>query len=338
MNSIAFYIGSVCVTRHGILMGLGVLTAVISAVMLRRMQNRPMLPVLWAGAIASVLVPLMSRIVYWYCLYEQFDSFWKALVMFDSGGYSMVGAVCGLLLSGFLAVKAVKNSVPGQTLSELYDCILPSGVLGTAVGRLAGLYDTADKGRFIIEKPAFQRLPFSVPVADVYTGEVSYRLAVFMFESAAAFAVYAVSMVIFRKIYGANGAAGAEKSVYRVSSAGVAALAFFIAAQCVFDSMKYDALFLRSNGFVCLMQIFGAAVLVALAVYSGYLARKEGAHGITRGKAALMITGGLLLLGNAGYMEYYVQRHGNLYLSCYAVMITGLVCAAALIVMPMKKE
>ena len=79
MNIIAFYIGSFCVTWHGILMGLGVLAAILSAVILRRLQRRPLAPVLTACTCAAVLVPMLSRFVYWYCSHEHFKSFWAAM-------------------------------------------------------------------------------------------------------------------------------------------------------------------------------------------------------------------------------------------------------------------
>ena len=319
MNNIAFFIGSVCVTWHGILMALGVLAAILSAVMLRRLQRLPMLPVLASCVVGCVLIPLLSRFVYWYCSYEQYKSLWAALTTPSAGGQSMIGAITGVLLSVLIAYKLTLSTDPQMTLGELYDCILPSGVIGVAVGRLAGLFDSADKGKAIVTNEAFQKLPFSVAVSDVYTGETSYRLAVFLVEAAAALGIYTVSLIVFRKLY------CVERSHYSGSDAGLIALSLYLASQCVFDSMKYDALFLRSNGFVCLMQIFGLVILLVCGILAAVRAARRGDFKSGDKNPFILLFSSVLLLTQAGYMEYYVQRHGNLWPLCYAVMFIGLV-------------
>ena len=330
MNNIAFFIGGLCVTWHGIIMALAVLAAVLSAVMLRRLQRLPLLPVLASCAVGCVLVPLLSRFVYWYCSYEQYKSLWAALTTPSAGGQSMIGAVAGALLSVPIARKLTLATDPEMTLGELFDCILPSGVIGVAVGRLAGLFDSADKGKAIVTNEAFQKLPFSVPVSDVYTGETSYRLAVFMFEAAAALGIYIVSMLIFRKVY------CAEHSCYRGSDPALFTLSLYMASQCVFDSMKYDALFLRSNGFVCLMQIFGLMILLTCGVIAAVRAVRRGDFRQGAKNPVIIAVGSVLLLAQAGYMEYFVQRHGNLWFGCYAVMFVGLVGISAVTLMLLK--
>ena len=87
------------------------------------------------------------------------------------------------------------------------------------------------------------------------------------------------------------------------------------------DSTRYDALFLRSNGFVSLEQIVCAvvifAVLVLYSVRSLLVRRFRFWHPILW---VLALAG----LGTAGYMEYYVQRHGNEYIFAYSLMCAGL--------------
>ena len=85
--------------------------------------------------------------------------------------------------------------------------------------------------------------------------------------------------------------------------------------------MRYDSCYLRSNGFVSLVQIIGAlSCLAALIVFSLRSIRRDGM------RAGLIVCWALWLLslGLAGFMEYYVQRHADKFLLCYALMAAGL--------------
>ena len=96
---------------------------------------------------------------------------------------------------------------------------------------------------------------------------------------------------------------------------------YYGAAQAVLDSTRFDSLYFRSNGFVSVVQILCvAAVVVPLAVFA---VRYRRANGWTPG--CLTVLGScLVLLGLAGWMEYYVQRHGNQAAFAYTVMGSSL--------------
>ena len=89
------------------------------------------------------------------------------------------------------------------------------------------------------------------------------------------------------------------------------------ASQTVFDSTRYDSLYLRSNGFVSMVQIAGAVALAfAVVCFSVRLVKARGWR-FWYLLPWLTIAG---LLGGAGYMEYHVQRHGDQALFAYTIM------------------
>ena len=99
------------------------------------------------------------------------------------------------------------------------------------------------------------------------------------------------------------------------------------ASQVVLDSTRYDSLFFRSNGFVSIVQVLGAVVLVlAIVVFAVRLVK-------SRGFAWWYVPVWLVqaaAIGGAGYMEYYVQRRGNEAVFAYSVMSACLAAVVAL--------
>lgn len=93
------------------------------------------------------------------------------------------------------------------------------------------------------------------------------------------------------------------------------------------DSTRTDSYFFRANGFVSVVQVLGlCAVVLALVCFT---VRYLKARGSKLGTLALWVTG-LLFLGGAGYMEYYVQRHGSEAMFAY----TGMgICMALVLVL-----
>jgi hypothetical protein len=102
------------------------------------------------------------------------------------------------------------------------------------------------------------------------------------------------------------------------------------ASQCLLDSTRYDALYFRSNGFVSVTQVFSAVGMVLAAVV--FSVRLVKAKGFRPGHLALW-SGMAAALGLAGYMEYYVQRHGNQALLAYSIMGAALAALVALVIL-----
>ena len=89
------------------------------------------------------------------------------------------------------------------------------------------------------------------------------------------------------------------------------------ASQILLDSTRYDSLYFRSNGFVSVVQVLSAVALVFVIVwFSIQMVRKCGFK-LWFLAFWLGIAGAI---GCAGYMEYYVQRHGSEALFAYTVM------------------
>ena len=91
--------------------------------------------------------------------------------------------------------------------------------------------------------------------------------------------------------------------------------------QILLDSTRYDALFLRSNGFVSLVQIVCAVGFAAVTVL--YSVRSVKVHGFHWYHWVLWVVG-VLGLGIVGVMEWFVQRHGDEYVLAYGLMLVGL--------------
>jgi len=103
--------------------------------------------------------------------------------------------------------------------------------------------------------------------------------------------------------------------------------------------MRYDGLYTRLNGFVSLPQICCTAALVFTAVLLSVRSVKK-AGGVRPYHWIIWLVL-LLCFGGGGYMEYYVQRHGNLYVKAYSIMglcLSGIVAAVSLLLRNTRLE
>ena len=98
------------------------------------------------------------------------------------------------------------------------------------------------------------------------------------------------------------------------------AMLLVAAVEMILDSTRYDSSFFPFNGFISVGQI-GAAVCVLSALIT-WSVRSVRANGRTAFHWAVWI-GWFLALAVSGVSEYFVQRHGDWYFGCYAVMAVG---------------
>ena len=105
-------------------------------------------------------------------------------------------------------------------------------------------------------------------------------------------------------------------------------LALYAAFTVMLDSTRYDALYLRSNGFVSLTQICCVAGLLFSTVVCSV--RSVMANGLRPWHFVLWLLWAAGA-GLAGYMEYYVQRHAAEFLFAYAVMEGALLLLFAIV-------
>ena len=257
-----------------------------------------------------------ARFFHWYCQADSYEGFLAAMTDYTSGGYALMGVFLGCFLSACL-LRLVRLS---RSLPEMLDAMAISGCAGIAVGRLASLFNSSDRGQVLAN---FKSLPFAYPVTNAVSGAVEYRLATFMIQSLVALLLFAGLSVFYLR--------GNKKGNLKNGDTSLVFLLIYGASQVVLDSTRYDSLFFRSNGFVSVVQVLGALGLgLAIFVFSKRMVKNRGLK-FWQFLLWIPIVAGI---GCSGYMEYYVQRRGNEAAFAYSVMsgcLTGVVLLTLLI-------
>lgn len=307
MERIAFIFGSTFIYWNSVVLTLAAGTAICIFLAFYLPEGQ--------GNAAAVAVPMalvlslfFGRLIHWYFRPDSYTGFLKAVTDYTSGGYALPGcfAACGLT-AGILRLLRLEREP-----LRLLDAMSLGGCAGIAVGRLACFFSPADRGQLLQN---LRTLPFAYPVNNVVTGAPEYRLATFVIQAMA-------TALIFGGL-----AAFALSARRRQGDAALLFLLLYGLSQAVLDSTRYDSLFLRSNGFVRVTQLLSAAALTEVsAVFSVRMGKTRGFRWWYVPLWLLM----LALLGGAGYMEYYVQRHGDRALFAYAGMTACLGTFAAL--------
>lgn len=309
MDKVAFLTEHGYVYWHSIFLLLGILAAAALFLALGLAKKTcPVRALLAVPPLALAASLYLGRLIHWYCRFESYESLSAALGHLGSGGFSLIGAFLGVLLACLLArLLGLTRDLPG-----LLDAAAPAGALGIALGRLGDLFTVADRGKILIADPALQRLPWASVVTNA-AGETEWCLATFCFQSIFAAGLCLLLLPAFflpRKRQ-------PQREAWTRGNVAALFLLVYCAGQIVLDSTRYDALFLRSNGFVSLEQILCALTLAGLLTM--YAVRSVRTHDL-RPLHLLSWLAALGCLGGAGYMEYYVQRHGDRYLLAYGVM------------------
>lgn len=247
---------------------------------------------------ALVLSLFFGRLLHWYFRPDSYPGVWSAITDYTSGGYALMGCFVGCAAAaGLVRLLRLEPFAPA-----MLDAMSLGGCAGIAVGRLACFFSAADRGQLM----PFTALPLAYPVNNVVTGAPEYRLATFVLQAMAAALIFAALAVFF--LLGKKRRTGDVTLLF---------LLLYGLTQAVLDSTRYDSLYLRSNGFVSAVQLLSAAALVGVSAL--FSARMVKGRGMRRRYVPLWI-GMLALLGGAGYMEYFVQRHGDRALFSYAIM------------------
>ena len=255
---------------------------------------------------AVIMAMLFSRVAHWYFLPDGYDNLKAALNLFQPGGFALMGAFAGCFTAALILrlLQIVKD------LPDLLDCMCIGGSLGIAAGRLAGWFNGTDRGMIVAESIG---LPWACTVINPVSGAEEYRLATFLIQAMAAAVICLALLLVWWT--------ESRKGIYRSGDATLLFLLSYGASQVLLDSTRYDSLAFRSNGFIHVVQVLGAGAMVLMAVvYAGRLVYAQG----WKGKQLLLWTPQLLCLGLAGYMEYYVQRHGDEAVFAYSTMGSAL--------------
>lgn len=259
-----------------------------------------------AGILCALLaVPmslLLARLVYWYFRPDSYEDWKQAVNPFASGKGALLGAIAGCFLTALFlrATRLVKD------LPVLLDSLCPAGCLGIALGRLAAFFNASDRGMMAAEPSNSIWFP---PIVNPVSGRVEYRLATFLLQAAAAGLIFLALVICGHRKNRKNG----EPSLLF--------LLLYGASQVVLDSTRYDGLYFRSNGFVSVVQVLCAVAIGVVVIFCAVRLIREGGWKKRYIVLFLAQAGGFSL---AGYMEYYVQRHGNKALFAYGVMAGAL--------------
>lgn len=312
MEKLAFVNGNLYVYWSSIILGAAVLTAIaaFAALYLRKSGNSLALSLMIPLAFGSSLV--LARLIHWYCLADGYESMTAAVTDYSWGGYALMGVfIACLICACVLRLARVVTNLP-----EMLDCMALAGGLGIAVGRMASLFNSSDRGMLVSDKLG---LPFAYPVTNAVSGMVENRLATFMIQGI-------ITLMIVVALFAMLAGSKARKRPVKDGDVCLLFLASYGASQILLDSTRYDSLFMRSNGFISIVQILGAVALVtAIVIFSVRMVKARGMRPWFVG----IWLGILAALGGAGYMEYHVQRHGDQALFAYSVMGVCMVAAVA---------
>lgn len=308
MEKIAFISGGTFIYWSSIILTLAAVTAItiFAAMYLFKNGNGVTLAVMIPLAMVASII--LSRLIHWYCRSDAYESMQGALTDYTRGGYALMGVfiACIAVAALLRLIRAVRN------LPAVYDCMAIAGGIGICVGRMASFFNSSDRGMIL---PETVGLPFAYPVVNAVSGVAENRLATFMIQAMVT-AVIVGLLILYMLI---------KKIAKKDVKDGDVALMFLLAygaSQIVCDSTRYDSLFLRSNGFISVVQILGlVALVVPLIVFAVRMVKNSGLKGY-HFVIWLAIAG---MMGLAGYMEYYVQRHGNEAAFAYTTMTAALI-------------
>lgn len=299
MEYSAIILGSLVISRSGILLCLSGLSGCCLFFSLQRRRTKYLYPAALVALVGLLLALPFSRLIHWYSNTSQYASFALALTDYSKGGFASVGVFAAFLLSAL--VFWLLGIVP--KLAPLLDDLSCAGALSAAIGKLACGFSLVCRSKFSFENPALRRLPFMIS-STLSTGAEEWRIATFALQAIAYFLICLLSLCLI-------------KSKKRAGDSFALTLSLIGAIHVVLDSTRYDAVYLRSNGFVSITQICCVVALLATAVYFSLRGIKEG------GRVRKLVFCWLLWVvcaGVGGYCEYYVQRHAGLFLPTYALM------------------
>lgn len=307
METIAIYIGSTAIYWSSIIICLAIAAWFCVSYSLYTANGGTALAMWIFLPIAVCLSVFFARLIHWYCHTEQYISLASALTDYSAGGYCLPGVMLGVAIA---AIIVAKLGIAGS-LAELFDALAPGAALGFAFIRLSSLFTNFCRGKVVITDPRFQQLPIGSGIVTT-GGEIQYRFASF-FVSFLLLLILCLAMISF---YGRCRKFRMKRGIQRGHTALVFLL-FFSAIEFVIDSSRYDSSFLRSNGFVSLMQILCAVFFVSIIVYYSIISVKANC---IRPYHYILWVIFLAAVGCTGYFEYLIQRHGDWYKLCYSVM------------------
>ncbi len=260
--------------------------------------------------LALILSLVLSRLAHWYFLPNRYESIHAALQWRQPGGFALAGTFAGCLLAaGFVRIAGLTRNLP-----DLLDNLCIAGCLGMAVGRQASWFGSADRGMILSAEGWY---PWVSAVINPVSGAEEHRTAVFLIQGAVA-AVLFLGLLIWFLL---------RKQGQRAGDVTLVFLLCYSASQVLLDSMRYDSLHFRSNGFVSVTQVLSAGgILLTAVIFAVRLVHRTGWKKLYL--LLWVLQAGCV--GLAGYMEYYVQRHRYEAAMAYGIMGAALLVLVVL--------
>ena len=269
------------------------------------------MPVMFPLALVSSLV--FARLLHWYSHYEMYESVEKAVysltdVQKIQGGFEVLGILAGVVFAAFLAGR-MKGS--GGTL-RILDAASPGTAFLTGLLFLSDRFNENCRSSFTFSDITLTCTPFFVTDADNVTVRLAVYFCIFILMTLAG----AFLLVFYTHTK--------KNEMLKGSTAGNVFFIFLALYGAVFvicDSMRYDASYLRSNGFVSIIQIVSALFFIFDAIYFSIRAIKgTGFRGIYVFLWLLCAAG----IGITVLAEYRSQRFGSMFIENYGLMAASL--------------
>ena len=307
MEQIALIAGNTYIYWRDIIRFLAAAAAVSFFLALYLRRQKRVLASCACVPLAVSLSVILSRLGVWYFLPDSYENIAQVLELQVCGGSALMGVLAGCILTAMLvwALRLEKD------LPDLMDCMSIAGALGIAVGRLSSFFDASDRGMTVA---ADFGLPWVIPLENPVSGLTEYRVAVFLLQAMAAGVIFLILLTVYLTGKRKHG----EIFLYFLLCYG--------GSQMILDSLRYDAMHLRSNGFVHVEQVLGAGAVILVCIV--FAVRMVRAGGWKKWHFALWVLQ-LGCLGTVGYMEYYVQRHGNAAVFAYSIMSVSMLMTVA---------
>lgn len=308
MEKIAFIRGETFIYWSPIVMVLAAVAAIAIYAAFYTKRDGNVFAMSVSVLLAVILSFPLSRLIHWYCRTSSYGSLYSAMTDYSVGGYALIGVFAGCLLSAAICrVFFLSASLP-----RMLDSMALGGGVGIALGRLASLFNSSDRGMIVSNEIG---LPFAYATTNSVSGAVENRLATFMIQSILTGGIV-VLLVVYLLVSLLRKKKVRDGDIFLLFSM------LYGSCQIVCDSTRYDQLFFRSNGFVSVVQILSlVALLIPLIIFSVRMVLN---NRFRVWYLAIWIPM-LGMMGLAGYMEYYVQRHGTEAAFAYSVMSACLI-------------
>ena len=315
MNRIAFIINGNFIYWNSLLLALGALVAICFFLALYPLRGKNPTSGFIAVVVSTLTSLILARFIHWYCRTGAYESLGAAMTDLTNGSFALVGVFAGCLLTAvFLRIIRVHRNLP-----QMLDCMSIAGAAGIALGRLACFFTSADRGQVI---ESVQSLPWVYPIINSVSGAMEYRLATFLIQAIIAGLLFLVLSLFY---------IAADRRKLKDGDITLIFLLCYCGTQILLDSTRYDSIYFRSNGFVSVVQVLSAIALGFVIVW--FSIRMVRSKGFKLWHAGLWLAIALRI-GGAGYMEYYVQRHGNLAGIAYTIMgicLVSIICLTLVI-------